>query len=125
MNITSRQFLKSAGAAVLALACGVTAVTVASAQLVVVERGPMPALREEIIPVAPSPRHHWVRGHWAWRGGRWEWIPGHYFVGVVAEMPVEVVEVVPTRPSAEHVWIKGHHVWEGNRWVWRRGVWVR
>src|SRR5579871_903741 len=69
MNITSRQFLKSAGAAVLALACGVTAVTVASAQAIIVERGPMPVVREEIIPVAPSPRHHWVRGHWAWRNG--------------------------------------------------------
>jgi hypothetical protein len=125
MNITSRQFLKSAGVAVLALACGITAVTVASAQLIVVERGPMPALREEIIPVAPSPRHHWVRGHWAWQHGHWEWIPGHHVVGVVAEMPAEVVEVVPATPGAGYVWIKGHHVWEGGRWVWRRGVWVR
>jgi hypothetical protein len=123
MNITSRQFLKSAGAAALLLACGVT---VASAQrVIVVERGPMPGLREEVIPVAPSPRHHWVRGHWAWRGGRWEWIPGQYIVGVVAEMPVEVVEVVPATPGAGYVWIKGHHVWEGSRWVWHRGVWVR
>jgi hypothetical protein len=124
MSITTRQFLKSAGAAALALACGVTAVTVASAQVVVVERGPMPALREEIIPVAPSPRHRWVRGHWAWRG-RWEWIPGHYVVGFVTEVPAEVVEVVPASPGANYVWIKGHHVWERDRWVWHRGVWVR
>jgi hypothetical protein len=125
MNITSRQFLKSAGAAALALACGITAVTVASAQLIVVERGPMPAVREEIIPVAPSPRHHWVRGHWAWRNAHWEWIPGVYVVAEVPAMPAEVVEVVPVTPGAGYVWIKGHHVWEGGRWVWHRGVWVR
>ena len=121
MNITTRQFMKSAGAVALALACGVAA---ASAQAIFVERGPMPPIREEIIPVAPSPRHHWVRGHWAWRG-RWEWIPGHYYEGVVAEVPAEVVEVVPATPGAGFIWIKGHHVWEGNRWVWHRGEWVR
>jgi WXXGXW repeat (2 copies) len=122
MNITTRQFLKSAGLAAIALACGVN---IASAQVIVVERGPMPALREEIITVAPSPRHHWVHGHWAWRHAHWEWIPGHYIVGEVPAMPVEIVEVETARPGPQYVWIKGHHVWEGSRWVWHRGVWVR
>jgi hypothetical protein len=120
MNITIRHFLRSAGIAAVALACGVT---VASAQ-VIIERGVMPQLRIEVIPAAPSVEHHWVPGHWAWRG-HWEWIPGHHVRGVVPGIPVEVVEVVPARPAAEYYWVKGHHVWEGDRWVWRRGVWVR
>jgi hypothetical protein len=122
MNITMRQFLKSAGIAAAALAC---AATIASAQVIVVERGPMPPVREEIIPVAPSPEHHWVRGHWAWRNVHWEWIPGHYFRGVVPAMPVEVVEVETARPGPEYIWIKGHHVWADGRWEWQRGHWAR
>jgi hypothetical protein len=121
MNITSRQFLKSAGAAALALACGITA---ASAQAIIVERGVMPSPRVEVIPVAPGPGYNWVRGHWAWRGG-WVWIPGHHIRGIVPEMPAEVVEVVPARPGPQHYWVRGHHVWEGDRWAWRRGVWMR
>jgi hypothetical protein len=122
MNITTRQFLKSAGVAAIALACGAT---IAMAQVIVVERGPMPALRTEVIPVAPSPRHHWVPGHWVWQHAHWEWIAGHYFEGAVPPIPVEIVEVETARPGPEYVWIKGHHVWEGNRWVWHKGVWVR
>jgi hypothetical protein len=121
MNVASRQFLKSAGAAALALACGIT---VASAETIVVERGPMPSLREEIIPIAPSPNHHWVHGHWAWEHGHWEWIAGHYHLGVVEVVPTEVVEVVPARPGPEFVWIKGHHVWENDHWAWHHGIWV-
>ena len=120
MSITTRQFLKAVGMAAAGLASGAT---FASAQVVIVERGPMPALREEIITVAPSPRHQWVRGHWAWRG-RWEWIPGHWFEGVVAA-PVEVVEVETARPGAEYFWVRGHHVWEHGRWEWHRGHWER
>jgi hypothetical protein len=120
MNITSRQFLKSAAAA-LVLACGVS---IASAQVVVIERTVMPPPRVEVIPVAPSPDHHWVPGHWAWRGG-WVWVPGQHFRGVVAAMPAEVVEVVPARPSPAHYWVKGHHLWEGGRWAWHGGIWVR
>jgi hypothetical protein len=122
MNIISHHFVKLAGIAAMALACGVT---IASAQVIIIERGPMPALRVETIPIAPSPRHHWVRGHWAWQHAHWEWIPGFYLEGVVPAMPAEVVEVDVPRPGPEYVWIKGHHVWEGGRWVWRRGIWVR
>ncbi|HKA87875.1 MAG TPA: hypothetical protein VKE22_09430 [Haliangiales bacterium] len=28
--------------------------------------------------VVPSPRHFWVRGHWARFNYRWVWIPGHW-----------------------------------------------
>jgi len=125
MKITSRYFLKLAGAAAVALACGFTiASTVASAQVVIEERFTMPAPRVEVIPAAPGAGYNWVPGHWAWRGG-WVWVPGHHIRGVVAAMPAEVVEVVPARPGAEYHWVKGHHVWEGERWVWHRGVWFR
>src|SRR5262245_55201508 len=97
MNITSRHFLKSAGAAALVLVCGIT---VASAQAVGIERGVMPPPRVEVIPPVPGPGYNWVPGHWAWRGG-WVWVPGHHIRGVVPAIPAEVVEVVPTRPGAE------------------------
>jgi hypothetical protein len=121
MNITSRHFVKSAGVAVLALACGIA---VASAQPVIIERGVMPPPRVEVIPAVPGPGYNWVPGHWAWRGG-WVWIPGHHIRGVVAAMPAEIVEVVPERPGPQYYWVKGHHVWERGGWVWHRGVWVR
>jgi hypothetical protein len=122
MKITTRHFLRSVCATVLALGCGIS---IAAAQpAVIVEQGVMPAPRVEVIPAAPGPGHNWVPGHWAWRG-RWVWIPGHHIRGVVAAMPAEVVEVVPARPSPGHYWVKGHHVYEGGRWVWHRGVWLR
>jgi hypothetical protein len=120
MNITTRLFLKAAGIAAAALACGAT---IASAQFV--ERGIMPAPREETIPPAPSPGHHWLRGHWAWRKVRWEWMPGHYIEGDVPAVPEDVVEVIPARPGPEYYWVKGHHVWENGRWAWHRGLWAR
>jgi hypothetical protein len=119
MKMTMRQFLKSAGTAAAALACGVT---IASAQITI-ERGAMPVPREEVIPAAPGPEHHWVRGHWIWQHARWEWIPGHYFQGEVPAFPADVVDVIPARPGPEFYWVKGHHVWEESRWAWHRGHW--
>src|SRR5579871_413265 len=37
-----------------------------------------PALRVEVRTVAPSPRHQWISGYWAWRGGKHAWIGGHW-----------------------------------------------
>jgi hypothetical protein len=122
MKITSRHFLRSACATLLALSCGIG--VVAAQPAIIVERGVMPAPRVEVIPVAPGAGYNWVPGHWAWRGG-WVWIAGHHIRGIVPAMPVEVVEVVPARPSPVHYWVKGHHVFEGGRWVWRSGVWLR
>jgi hypothetical protein len=122
MKITTRQFLRSAGATVLALGCGIS--IAAGQPAVIVERGVMPAPRVEVIPAPPGAGYNWVPGHWAWRG-RWVWMPGHHIRGVVAAMPAEVVEVVPARPSPAHYWVKGHHVFDGGRWVWRPGIWVR
>ncbi len=123
MKITTRDFVRSACATVLALGCGIS---IAAAQpAVIVERGVMPAPRVEVIPAPPGAGYNWVPGHWAWRGAAWVWIPGHHIRGVVAAMPVEVVELVPGRPGPQYYWVKGHHVFEGGRWVWHRGVWLR
>lgn len=123
MKKSSRVFVQTACAMMLALACGAG---VAAAQpAVIVERGVMPAPRVEVIPVAPGAGYNWVPGHWAWRGAGWVWIPGHHIRGVVPAMPVEVVEAVPVRPSPTHYWVKGHYVFEGGRWAWRPGVWLR
>ena len=94
------------------------------AQVVVVERGAMPAPIVEVVP-APRVGYAWVPGHWVWRGGAWFWVKGHHIQGAVAPMPAPVVEVVPARPSPGHYWVKGHHAWEGGRWVWHPGVWIR
>jgi hypothetical protein len=37
-----------------------------------------PPARVEVRPVAPSPNHVWIGGHWAWRGGAHVWVNGHY-----------------------------------------------
>jgi hypothetical protein len=122
MNITMRQFLKAASMAAAAVACGAP---IASAQFV--EKGIMPPPREETIPTAPGPEHHWVRGHWVWHNSRvrWEWAAGQYVHGEVPAVPADVVEVIPARPGPPYFWVKGHYVWEDGRWVWHRGLWAR
>ena len=37
-----------------------------------------PALRYEVAPTAPSPRHHWIAGYWGWRGAAHVWMGGHW-----------------------------------------------
>jgi hypothetical protein len=121
MQESSRHFVRTVSAIALLVSLGAD---IAGAQAIIVER-PMPAPRVEVIPAPPSPAHHWVPGHWAWRGLAWAWIPGHFVRAAVPAMPVEVVEVQSARPSPAHVWVKGHYVFEGVRWVWRPGVWIR
>jgi hypothetical protein len=41
---------------------------------------PPPPPQYEVIPVAPSPNHLWIAGHWGWQGGRHYWNPGRYEV---------------------------------------------
>jgi len=43
----------------------------------VVVVGPPPP-RVEVIPVAPSPRHVWIKGHYVTRGHRYVWVGGRY-----------------------------------------------
>ena len=66
-----------------------------------------PAPRVEVIPRAPSPRHVWVPGYWAWRGGRHVWIAGHY------ELP----------PRGMHTWIEPRWEHRGGSYVFIEGRW--
>lgn len=43
-------------------------------------RPPQPAPLVEVMPAAPSPGYHWVRGHYVWARDRWEWVRGHWAV---------------------------------------------
>ena len=37
-----------------------------------------PADRVEVIPVAPSAQHVWVKGHYVKKGRNYVWVPGYY-----------------------------------------------
>jgi hypothetical protein len=42
------------------------------------ERPATPAVRVEVIPRAPSPRHHWQPGYYQWKRGHYVWRGGRY-----------------------------------------------
>jgi hypothetical protein len=54
------------------------AVEAPPAEVVVATRPPPEQV--EVIPVAPSVNHIWIKGHWHWDGAAWIWRPGHYEV---------------------------------------------
>jgi hypothetical protein len=56
--------------------------------------GPPPAVRTEVPPPAPSPRHQWIAGYWARRANNNLWIAGHW--------------ALPPGPG---------YVWEPARWA--------
>ena len=66
-----------------------------------------PAEQVEVVPIAPSRNHFWVRGHWTW-AGRWVWVPGHYETHRVG-----------------YAWVPGHWARRAYRWVWVAGHWRR
>ncbi|CAH2784715.1 MAG: FIG00464488: hypothetical protein [uncultured Paraburkholderia sp.] len=41
-------------------------------------RPPQPAPLVEVVPAAPQPGYHWVKGHYRWEGNHWAWVPGHW-----------------------------------------------
>ena len=47
---------------------------------VLVQYGPPPPLRHEVVP-PPRRGYVWVPGHWQWRGHRHYWVPGHWIAG--------------------------------------------
>jgi hypothetical protein len=59
-----------------------------------------PALRLEVAPPAPSLRHQWIAGYWAWRASRQVWIEGHW--------------ILPPGPG---------YVWQPASWENRGGIW--
>jgi len=66
-----------------------------------------PEPRVEVYGSPPSPDAVWRPGHWAYRGGGWVWIAGHW--------------ARPPRPHAH--WVPGHWESSGGGWVWIDGRW--
>jgi len=73
-NVGWRRAAPAAAIALLLAGC------VAATPVVVKRPPPPPPPRGEIAPVAPSPAHVWVPGHWAWHRNRYVWLPGHWEV---------------------------------------------
>jgi hypothetical protein len=73
---------------------------------VVVQTAP-PPLQVEVIPIAPSPNHFWIAGHWHWEG-RWVWRPGHYVLRRVG-----------------YRWVSPHYEPRGGAFVYVGGHWAR
>jgi hypothetical protein len=107
-GVSMRRFLIS----VLALAAFALAPALAHAQAVVVPGVRVtiapPAPRVEVRPVAPSPSHVWIGGHWAWRGGAHVWVGGHY--------------ALP--PGAGYRWEQARWVNQGGAWTFYEGHWA-
>jgi hypothetical protein len=101
----NRNLFKLAVVAILAIGASF-ATSTASAQVYVTVR---PTYAPVVRPVAPSPRHVWVEEDWAYRGGRYVAVGGHW--------------VAPPRPGA--VWIPGRWVQERRGWRWIPGHWRR
>jgi hypothetical protein len=59
-------------------------------------------------PMAPSPRHIWIDGDWAWRGGAYVYTNGYW---------------VEPRPG--FIWVTGHWNARRGRWNWVPGRWRR
>jgi hypothetical protein len=57
----------------------------------------------------PRPGHVYVRGHWEWRNGKHEWVPGHY---------------IPERKGYRYYndrWV----MHDEGKWAYQRGGWGR
>lgn len=68
-----------------------------------------PALRAEIIPIAPSPAYMWIGGSWGWSGSRYDWRPGRW--------------AMPPRPGygwQSRPWSQGSRGWHGGGGHWGR-----
>ena len=73
----------------------------------VVVRTAPPTEKVEVVGVAPSPEHIWLKGHWHWNGAEYVWIAGRWEVR-----------------RAGFVWAEGHWVPRGGGFVWVDGRWV-
>jgi hypothetical protein len=79
--------------------------TVPSGDVIVTTEPPAP--RREVIGVAPSAQHVWVKGYWVYQNRHWVWVPGHWEV----------------RPRAAAVWVEGHWSRTSGGWRWTPGHW--
>ena len=66
-----------------------------------------PPMRVEVTPVAPSPNHVWIAGHWMWRGNRHVWVNGYYRMA----------------PRPGRRWVQSRWVNQGGQWVFYDGYW--
>jgi hypothetical protein len=102
---------KLLGSSLLAFVVGVAPVVFSpsnvSAQAAIRIQVAPPVPRVEVIPMAPSPRHVWVPGHWGWNGARHIWVGGYH------DVP----------PYRGYTWIPSQWVNEGGYWVYRQGHW--
>jgi len=73
---------------------------------VYVQIGP-PAVRHEVVAVAPGPGYVWAPGYYTWSGTAYVWAPGRY--------------VRPPRPHA--VWVAPHWVHHAKGWYVVPGRW--
>jgi hypothetical protein len=83
-------------------------ISTAFAEPIVEVRVAPPAARVEVVPRAPSARHFWVHGYWAWNGRAHVWVPGSY--------------VVERRGYEFHEsrWEEAHGHWRFHRGGWHR-----
>jgi hypothetical protein len=92
--------------AVVAATPQVSVLEAAPAEVVVKTKPPVE--RVEVIPVAPSPAHVWIKGHWHWNGGEWVWNPGRYEVA---------------KPGLH--WVPAQYVERGGAFYYVGGHWGR
>src|ERR1700759_3046030 len=57
-------------------------------------------------PAPPAPNAVWIAGEWEWRGGRYEFVPGHYVV------------------NERRVWVPGHWRETPGGFIWEKGHWA-
>ena len=74
-------------------------------EIIVTEAPPAP--RTEVVGVAPSPAHVWVKGYYVYQNGRYVWLPGHW----------------ETRPRSGAIYVAGHWDRTSRGWVWTPGHW--
>ncbi|MEO6668116.1 MAG: hypothetical protein ABIN36_01485 [Ferruginibacter sp.] len=78
---------------------------ISNAQVVIKVRPGPPVVR--VRPVTPGPRHIWVDGEYAWRGGTYVYTDGYW--------------AVP--PSRRTHWKAGHWKHRRDGWIWIPGRW--
>jgi len=105
MKASKSNVLKLAVVAIMAVGASF-ATSTASAQVYVTVR---PTYAPVVRPVAPSPAHVWVEEDWAYRGGHYVAVGGHW--------------VAPPRRGM--VWIPGRWVQSRRGWHWIPGHWRR
>ena len=108
MKITQITLLALAcGAAPFAARAGVDiGINLGGPEIIV--RSQPPPEPVEAVPMSPGPGYIWIRGHWAWRHERWDFVGGRW--DRVAQ---------PGR-----AWMPGQWVARGNGWVWVEGHYV-